>query len=267
VSVGQRLPFGQPAVGAFQRYELKYLVDRTAVPALRATLAHHLELDCHGGPSGYDVCSVYYDSPGLEFYWDRIEGRPFRRKLRVRHYGDGSAVDSDTTVYVEIKVQVDRVTEKRRVPLPYRLALQLCDGREMVKHSAADGGFLAEVLRLVSRLDLRPVTTVGYRREAFVGRGTDRDLRVTLDHRMRGRDWDHRLDADAEDRPIVPPTRCILEIKAIGRIPYWIIDLATRAHLPMVRVSTYGQSVEEFGRAPHSVFHVCDPADARDVAE
>ena len=263
--MGKRLSSDRPTVGTFQRYELKYLVDSATVPALRAELIRRLETDCHGGPLGYDVCSVYYDTPQLGFYWDRIEGRPFRRKLRVRLYGDRSSVDGDTTVYVEIKQQVDKVTEKRRVPLPYRLARRLCDGREMVEHDAAEPAFLTEVLRLVSRLDLRPVTTVCYQREAFVGCGADRDLRITLDHRVRGRDRDHQFGADAADRPIVPASCSILEGKAVGRIPYWITDVVARSHLPMVRVSKYCQSVEDFGRAPQSAFHLGNPVDAVDA--
>ena len=47
-------------------------------------------------------------------------------------------------------------------------------------------------------LDLRPVAMTGYQREAYVGRAADVGLRVTLDHRVRGRDRDFHFAADAD---------------------------------------------------------------------
>ncbi|MEV4137348.1 polyphosphate polymerase domain-containing protein [Dactylosporangium sp. NPDC049742] len=243
---------------AFNRYEIKYLVDAALVPALREEFARRLDADSHAGADGYGVWSVYYDTPGLRFYWEKIEGLRFRRKLRLRHYGDRFAVTDDTTVYVEIKQRVNRVTQKRRVPLPYGTARRLCDERTMVAHDGAQRAFLEEVLGLVSGLDLRPVTVTGYQREAFVGRDADVGLRVTLDHRIRGRDRDFHLGADAQNRLVVPASRSILEVKANDRVPYWMTDLAARTNLSVARVSKYCQSVEAFGRAPRSIFHVRD---------
>jgi hypothetical protein len=249
---------------AFNRYEIKYLVPSIDIPALREEFAGRLDYDSHGANGGYGVWSVYYDTTGLRFYWEKIEGLKFRRKLRIRHYGDRFSINEDTTVYVEIKQRVNKVTQKRRVALPYRLARQLCDGREMVEHGPAQRAFLEEVLELVCGLDLRPVAVTGYQREAFVGRDADVGLRVTLDHRVRGRDRDFHLGADAENRLIVPGKLCVLEIKANERVPYWLTDLAARSNMSVVRMSKYCQSVEAFGQAPRSVFHV--PGDDPTVA-
>ncbi|MET7402545.1 polyphosphate polymerase domain-containing protein [Dactylosporangium sp. NPDC005572] len=246
------------ALRTFNRYEIKYLVAASEVPALREVLARRLDTDSHGGPAGYGVWSVYYDTTGLRFYWEKIEGLRFRRKLRLRHYGDRFGVGDDTVVYVEIKQRVNRVTQKRRVALPYRLARRLCDERAMVEHTTGQRAFLHEVLGLVGGLDLRPVAMTGYQREAFVGRDADLGLRVTVDHRVRGRDRDFHLAADAENRLIVPGSRAILEVKANDRVPYWMTDLAGARNLSVVRVSKYCQSIEAFGRAPRSIFHVPD---------
>ena len=96
---------------AFNRYEIKYLVPSVEVPALRAELMSRLDLDDNCGDGGYGVWSVYYDTSLLRFYLEKIEGLRFRRKLRIRHYGDRSGVDDDTKVYVEIKQRVNRVTQ------------------------------------------------------------------------------------------------------------------------------------------------------------
>ncbi|GAA0224520.1 polyphosphate polymerase domain-containing protein [Cryptosporangium japonicum] len=217
-----------------------------------------MDADAHGGTAGYGVWSVYYDTTDLRFYWEKIEGLRFRRKLRLRHYGDRSRITDDTTVFVEIKQRVNRVTQKRRVALPYRLARELCDQRVMVEHDPGQRAFLEEVLELICGLDLRPVAMTGYHRDAFLGRDADVGLRVTVDYRIRGRDRDFHLGADTENRLIVPPKLAILEVKANERIPYWLTDLTARNNLQVVRVSKYCQSVEAYGRAPRSIFHVTD---------
>lgn len=170
----------------------------------------------------------------------------------MRYYGDRGAVRDDTQVYVEIKQRVNRVTQKRRVGLAYRDALRLCDGRERIGGSA----FLDEVLGLVDGLDLRPVAATGYQREAYTGRGEDLGLRVTFDHRVRGRDRDFHLGADAENRLIIPASLAVLEVKANERVPYWMTDLAARRNLSVVRISKYCQSIEAHGLAPRSIFHI-----------
>jgi hypothetical protein len=238
---------------AFNRFEIKYLVDADDIPALRQELVTRLEPDREGG---YGVWSLYYDTPQLRFYWEKIEGIRFRRKLRVRHYGDRYAITDSSRVFVEIKQRVNRVTQKRRVALPYGAARLLLDGRALVDHEPADRPFLEEVLGLINRYDLRPIAITGYHREAFVGRDAEVGLRVTLDRRVRGRDRDFHLGATSENRLILPARRAVVELKVNERLPYWLTDLTARRNLSVVRLSKYCQAVETFGRAPRSVFHV-----------
>ncbi|WP_017555489.1 polyphosphate polymerase domain-containing protein [Nocardiopsis baichengensis] len=249
---------------AFNRYEIKYLVPRAQVPQVRAELSARMQADANAGANGYGVWSLYYDTRRLRFYWEKIEGLRFRRKLRIRRYGEVGEAPEDTPVSVEIKQRVNRVTQKRRVMLPYRLARDLCDRRVRVEHPGADQAFVDEVLDLVHRLDLRPTAMTGYRREPYVGTGSDLGLRVTLDHRVRGRDRDFDLRAEAENRSIVPPHLAVMEVKANERAPYWVTDMAARCGLQVQRISKYCQSVEAFGKAPRSVFHVAldESADA-----
>ncbi|KAF4407121.1 MULTISPECIES: polyphosphate polymerase domain-containing protein [Streptomyces] len=243
---------------AFNRYEIKYLVPVEESVGLRDEFARRMDRDLHSPVGGYGVWSLYYDTPELRFYWEKIEGLKFRRKLRVRHYGDPSAITDDSPVFVEVKQRVNRVTQKRRVRLPYGTARRLCDGRELVGHAPEERPFVAEVLELLVRLDLRATAVTGYQREALVGRDADTGLRVTFDRRVRGRDRDFHLGAAAENRFTIPPRLCVMEVKANERVPYWVTDLTARRNLQVVRVSKYCQSIEAYGKAPRSAFHVRD---------
>ncbi|MGW1182621.1 VTC domain-containing protein [Streptomyces drozdowiczii] len=244
---------------AFNRYELKYLVPVEQAAELRDELGERMDRDLNSPVGGYGVWSLYYDSPELRFYWEKIEGLKFRRKLRIRHYGDPAGVTDDSPVCVEIKQRVNRVTQKRRITLPYGTARQLCDGRELVEHSPKERAFVHEVLDLVVRLNLRPTAMTGYQREALVGRAADTGLRVTFDRRIRGRDRDfHFGQAGPENRFTVPPHMSVMEIKVNERTPHWITDLAARRNLSLIRVSKYVQSIEAFGLAPRSAFHLTE---------
>ncbi|MEU0491621.1 polyphosphate polymerase domain-containing protein [Nocardiopsis sp. NPDC006139] len=256
-SAGDRLR-APSRLHAFNRYELKYLVPRSRLAGVRAELGARMRRDPYAGDDGYAVWSLYYDTDRLRFYWEKIEGLRFRRKLRIRRYGELGDAPEDTPVSVEIKQRVNRVTQKRRVILPYHLARGLCDRRIRVAHPDADPAFVDEVLDLVHRLDLRPVAMTGYRREPYVGVDADLGLRVTLDHRVRGRDRDFDLRVPAENRYIIRPDLAVLEVKVNERAPSWVTDLAARMDLQVQRISKYCQSVEACGRAPRSVFHLPD---------
>ncbi|MDD9376918.1 polyphosphate polymerase domain-containing protein [Streptomyces sp. ZAF1911] len=242
---------------AFNRFELKYLVPVEQAAEIRDELAERMDRDLHSPVGGYGVWSLYYDTPQLRFYWEKIEGLKFRRKLRIRRYGNLDDVTDESPVCVEIKQRVNRVTQKRRITLPYGIARQLCDGRQMVRHSAKESAFVQEVLELVVRLNLQPTAITGYQREALVGRDADTGLRVTFDRRIRGRDRDFYFGTPSpENRFTVPPHMSIMEIKVNERTPHWITDLTARRSLSLVRVSKYVQSIEAYGLAPRSVFHV-----------
>lgn len=239
---------------AFNRYEIKYFVDEMKVPELRRELAARMDTDPYSPHGGYPVTSLYYDTPDLRFYWEKIEGLRFRRKVRMRLYGDPAACTDDSAVQVEIKQRVNRVTQKRRTALPYGVALRWLNGREDIECDDSQRPFVDEVSGLVGNLDLRPIVTTGYLREAFVGRDADLGLRVTIDHKVHGRDRDFHFASGAENRFIIPPKLAVVELKANERVPYWATDLTARLDMSVIRVSKYCQSVEAFGLAPRSRF-------------
>lgn len=255
---------GTGVLRAFNRYEIKYLLDPVTAGAVREELLGRMRSDRHDAGGGYGVWSVYYDTADLRFYWEKIEGIRFRRKLRIRTYGDPSAHDDADPVFVEIKQRVNRVTQKRRIVLPYRSARLLCDARVLPDDlNEEDRPIAEEVLDLSLRLNLKPIAMTGYQREAYIGADADLGLRVTLDNRVRGRDRDLNFTtATPENRYIINPNWTVLEVKANERVPAWFTDLAARRNLDVRRISKYCQSVEAHGRAPRSAFHVHEGADS-----
>jgi SPX domain protein involved in polyphosphate accumulation len=238
------------AVRRFNRFELKYLVPLQEAERFRQALHAHLVPDDHGDELGrYSLTSLYYDGPDLRFYREKVEGLKFRRKLRIRHYESPEPLSAGTPVFVEIKQRMNRVTQKRRVLLPYREALLLCNGRQMPAAgswagSPSDRAVVDEILGMLWQYNLRPASIVRYARKALIGTDYDVGLRVTFDTDLGYRASHLALHEDESGQSLFPPDWAVVEIKVNERIPYWLTELVAAHNLNLVRVSKYCRSIE-----------------------
>lgn len=235
------------AIRRFNRFELKYLLSLQQAEIFKKSLRAYLLADEHGNGNGrYALASLYYDSPDFRCYWEKVDGVRFRRKLRIRRYETpGSPLTRDTPVFVEIKQRLDRVTQKRRVILPYGEALRLCNQRQYPEQVAAeDKAVVDEIYAFVWQYNLRPVSVVRYERQAFIGADYDIGLRVTFDTALRYQVHQLRLEEEASSLPMVSPDRTVMEIKVNERIPYWLTEMIAAHNLRVIRISKYCRSIE-----------------------
>ena len=243
LAVPQR-PAASPAVTAVlqrpaNRFELKYLVSHRQVPELIGALGPYCVPDPHGGDRGYRVYSVYWDSPRLTFFWEKIEGLKFRRKLRFRTYGDGSEP------FIEIKQRIDRTLQKKRVRWPLERITEVFgqDGATLEAEGSAHP-VVSEVLCLCSQYDLRPTMAVSYRRRAFLG-AFEPDLRITFDTRVQYHAGELDLANPFEvGRYVVDPRLAIMEVKFNHHVPIWLISLVAQFGLTVKRISKYCTAVD-----------------------
>lgn len=227
----------------FNRFELKYLVSLRQAEVFKAALRKYLQADEHSMGS-YGLSSLYYDSPDLRCYWEKVDGIRFRRKLRIRCYEDNTVLTAAAPVFVEIKQRLDRVTQKRRVLMPYDEALALCNRRELPSAVAAeDEAVVSEVYSYLWEYNLHPVSIVRYQRQAFMGAEYDLGLRVTFDTQLGYQVHQLRLQ-DAATLPMLSPNRAVMEIKVNERLPYWLADMIAAHNLKTVRVSKYCRSID-----------------------
>jgi SPX domain protein involved in polyphosphate accumulation len=237
-------------IRSFNRFELKYLVPTKAAEQFKQALRGYLVSDDNGDSRGcYYVTSLYYDGADFGFYWEKVDGIKFRRKLRIRHYESAGRLTADTPVFVEIKQRLNRVTQKRRVPLPYREALRLCDKRQMpdatlFEKDGQDGDVLDEIATMLWQYNLRPASIVRYVRQALIGTEYDIGLRVTFDTDLSYRTDQLELHDQACGLQLFPPDWAVVEIKVNERIPYWLTELVAAHNLNLVRVSKYCRSIE-----------------------
>jgi hypothetical protein len=225
------------------RFEVKYLVRTRSVPQLIEEMGGYLIPDPHADPTrGYRVFSVYWDTPDLAFFWEKIEGVKYRRKLRFRRY------DEAPTGFVEIKQREDRTLHKRRLRWPIeRIAAVFGNGEGTVDWDAVgDDAVATEVALMIDRLRLRPRVGLTYRRRAFFG-AFDPELRISFDSRLMYRmppvDLGSVFDQGAY---IIDPRLTVLEFKYDHKAPRWLTKLVCRHGLKMVRMSKYCSAIDQF---------------------
>ena len=231
------------AIRRFNRFELKYILTIREAERIKTALRAYLVPDNHGNGS-YSLNSLYYDSPDMRFFWEKMDGVRYRRKLRIRQYDEGLPLRSNSTVFVEIKQRIDRVTQKRRVPLLYEEALRFCNHRQRPAGEAQDQSVLDEIEVMLWQYNLHPVSVVHYQRQALIGTNYDLGLRVTFDTALGYSTANLNLDEEPSPLPMLPPDRVIMEIKVNERIPYWLTELVAAHNLVLVRVSKYCRSIE-----------------------
>jgi SPX domain protein involved in polyphosphate accumulation len=253
-------------IRTFNRFELKYLVTLQQAERIKSDLKPFVVPDEHGHRNGrYTLSSLYYDSPGLRCYRENADGLKFRRKLRIRRYESGEPFSDESPVFVEIKQRYDRVTQKRRLALPYDAALRLCNDRQIDDYDQGDRALLEEVHAFLWQYDLRPSSIVSYDRQAFVGAPYDRGLRVTFDTSLWAEASQLHLHQAASGLPLLPASRVVMEIKVNERLPRWLADLVAAHNLQRVGMSKYCRSVEAAWRTAVPRRHSLRAESSRDV--
>lgn len=226
------------------RRELKYLVSEADRDRLHARLAPFVRADARAGGPGrpsYTVRSVYFDTPDLRDYHEKVSGIQVRRKLRIRVYdrpGDGSPV------FLEVKRKHGGAVWKDRAALTADIVAPLLAGGDPVDAvPATERVATARFLYRLRREARRPVLLVTYDREPLVGR-LDPSLRITLDRRLRCAPYPV-LGPDLRglyvERPLRPTLdgRFILEVKFDRVFPSWLRFILSEFGLRREALSKY----------------------------
>jgi VTC domain len=232
------------AARSFNRYELKYVVRTSRLPAIRAALVGRLEPDAHAVDGRYVLSSLYFDSPDLACFWSKIDGESERRKVRIRHYETRHHLTADAPVYVEIKQRRNRTTQKRRVRASYAEALALCAGQGLDRTDERDQRVSDEVRDLARRYELRPTAITSYQREAWEGGWMDRGVRVTFDTDMRSRTSQLDLTTKCPGVAMLSPGLSIVEMKVNDRIPRWLVRVVAQLDMQAQTISKYCTAVQ-----------------------
>ena len=225
------------------RFEMKFVVDRILAQKLIETTEGLLRPDSNmQGSSSYRVSSIYFDDRSLSSFFEKVEGLRFRRKVRLRVYGN-----QPETGYLEIKQRIDRTVQKRRVPLTMQ---QIHQFQREPWAFAPEDPVAEEAVFLLKVQQMLPKIMVWYDRQAFVGI-YEPGLRVTLDTGLFANTRHLQLPGIGRRGTVVLSDRLgILEVKFDSSVPRWLLHVLNRHGLMVERVSKYcsGMNSAFFGR-------------------
>ena len=215
----------------FKRYEIKYLLTGEQKKRLRTLMDSYMVPD-EWGPS--TVCNVYYDTPSRLLVRRSAEHPDYKEKVRIRSYG---IAKPDAPLFVELKKKYDGVVYKRRCTMDASRATELLAGkgdpqtqieRELDFTCKRYGG-------------LEPAFFIAYDREAVYARD-DHEFRMTFDRRIRTRNTDLRLDLTDEADQYLDDDLTLLEVKAGGAIPLWLVKFFSAEGIRKVSFSKVGMA-------------------------
>lgn len=214
----------------FQRKEMKYLLSETQCTSFLLRLRPEMVPDVY--PS-YSIRSLYFDTRDDLLVRTSLEKPFYKEKLRLRSYGVPGEED---TVFLELKKKLDGVVYKRRVSMTLLQAQQyLASGIR----PACDGQILREIDWFLRFYHCRPKALLTYDRTAFSGK-EDPTLRLTFDRRLRGVTSCSSLTDPRPGVSLLPEGQVLLELKANGGLPSWLVSALEAEALLPTSFSKYG---------------------------
>lgn len=216
----------------FRRYELKHLISKEQYEELLKRVKEYTTEDEYGEST---IFSLYYDTPDRLLIRRSIEHPDYKEKLRVRSYG---VAVSDTKVYIELKKKYNGVVYKRRVSMKNDDAIAYLSGAEAKKQ-----GQIVEEIDYFKGFykNIEPAMLLSYDRRALYGKN-ENGLRITFDRNILYRDTDLNLKSGAYGTQVIDSDQTLMEIKALGSMPLWLVNILSELKIYKTSFSKYGNA-------------------------
>ena len=217
------------------RKEIKYVISLTDFYRVQKRLACFLTPDAYGGPDGYRVRSLYFDSITDRDLYDTLFGLMEKRKIRLRIYSP-----QDERVKLEYKCKSGTDGVKKT------LTVSKAQARQMI---AGDFSFLADAGDELSRqLYIRLLSggysaksIVEYARRAYLYPAGN--VRITFDTQTAGGCVPGAFfDTHPAIFPLLPPDVGVLEVKYTGLLPAIFKEVVAGLDSLATSNSKYAQS-------------------------
>ena len=238
------------------KYEYKYMVPNELLSELRTRISPFVEKDSYmdmGSINGYTVRSIYFDTPNLDFYHDKIAGLKIRKKFRIRGYND---YNHENVVFLEIKRKNEKKIYKHRAAVKFMDLHDLLATGDVEKYILLDHGLKSALdssrrfLFHIHTSILQPNVLVIYEREAFFGK-FDRSLRITFDKNLRSSMHPELLGLFKEENiKYVLHNYFILEVKFYHEFPSWMKPIIASLGFELSAFSKYTNCIDK-----HMVVH------------
>ena len=229
----------------FDRIEKKYLLTRAQEKVILKEVRKHTKKDQYH-KSG--VLNIYFDTDNYDLIIQSIDHPIFKEKLRARSY------EGYDKVFLEIKTKLigkeESIGYKRRVLVTYKDYDELITKRATMVELAgrrveqpSDLQIAKEIDYFIQHFDLKPKILVYYDRESY----KDNDgLRITFDRNIKYRNRNLKFIRKSTDKTLLKANKnIIMEVKAHGIMPLWLVKLLSSEKVYPQRFSKIGKVYEQ----------------------
>lgn len=213
----------------FQRVEKKYLLTEEQKKLLLSKIQMHLIEDQYFESK---ICNIYFDNDNNDLIINSLEKPIYKDKLRLRSYKVPSLEDD---VFLELKEKYKSVVGKRRVKMKLKEFYQFIE--EGIYDSKNQ--MMKEFAYYFSYYDLKPKIFIAYDRLSYRSK-EDKNLRITIDQKLRSRRNDLSLEKGDHGKLYFEQNYYIMEIKTLGSMPKWLVDVLSSLKIYPTSFSKYG---------------------------
>jgi len=218
------------------RLEFKYVLDPVTYMRVRDFIdSIGLEHDRNVSSNPYFVTSLYFDSVGLDDYYDKAGGFIKRKKVRVRVYSSEFNNNVDE-IHFEIKNKDDMFVSKDRIGIKGRKWDDIVSG--------GFTGLSADFDYYISNEGRIPTVIVRYEREAFDSWFYGR-VRLTFDKNIEAIN-PTLVGINKQWYNIVPfsENMIVMEVKFGSKLPWWFSFMVKKFDLQRTAFSKYSKGID-----------------------
>ncbi len=215
------------AIEVFNRFEFKYQIPIALSEQLMTEFKKRLYLDKYCEKHGsYRIVNRYIDTENHNLIRKSISKPVYKQKLRIRTYKE--ELDENELIFFEIKKKYDGIVNKRRCQMTYSEAKELMQNKKLAKvNDYTNRQILKELTRIIEQDDYQEMTTIIYDRIAFFDES--KDLRISFD-----------FNVHSNTHTLLNSNLALMEIKTVGGMPIWLVDLLNQYGVRKKSFSKYG---------------------------
>ena len=201
-----------------------------------------------------EVINLYFDNDNFDLIIQSIDRPEFKEKLRARSYGGYDRV------FIEIKTKTKgkdvNIGYKRRVMITHKDYDEFIKDKttlvELATRSIENNNDLQiakEADYLIQHFSLKPKILITYNRESYKG---ENELRITFDENLKYRSKNLSLIKGKRDKIYFKDKpNIIMEIKANGVVPLWLVKTLSTEKLYPQQFSKIGKVYERLRKEKH----------------
>lgn len=223
----------------FVRKEKKYLLTQEQRNFLLANLPEYMDYDiyCPNGKT-YTVNNIYFDTDTFNVIRNSLSKPAYKAKLRMRTYE--GAQSEDDIAFLEVKKKIAGVVNKRRIVMSIKeLNKYLKEGIRPNETNPHQNQIFNEIDYILAFEKVEPKVYLSYKRIAMYDKSNP-NLRLTIDEDIITRTNDLDLRAERYGKQLLPENHYLMEIKAEGAYPLWLVHLLSSSKIYPKSFSKYG---------------------------